>query len=362
MNIPSRLRAGRALRYVIALSVWAFVGCSLIVDGDVPAFRCTGTDPSACPSGTACDTTLLRCVAIGTLPDATDEDADTTEEAGTEDVKTDKDAPSGPAALGETCTLDGECKSGLCGSSTILTTAIVPANSKPVCTQTCCTSADCPTDFVCFSGGTGGNYCVAAAKATRTPPPTGGKSGGAACGTSSDCRSGLCSNNKCLDTCCTPGNCASGTECRVKTVTVPAPGHDIWVCQPAESGATKNAGTNCNANGECKTDVCIGIGTRQCRPPCCSRAACVGQGFPDGQCAYGQSGNDYFKFCFLTTSTSAALKGAKCVDDVDCQSHYCDPELRKCAEVCCNDNDCLSSEQCLPSPTGTPFLRCVAKR
>ena len=344
--------------YAAAVTAW-LVGCSLIVPGEVPEFRCSAADPSACPSGMVCDTASLLCVSPTSLTDGGD-DEPAIEEDGGEDAKSDRDAPGGPSQIGGDCVVDGDCESGLlCGTSTILTTAIVPANSKPICTTPCCRSNDCPSGFVCFSGGTGGNYCVAADKADRSPPTMGGRAGGASCTTHPQCRSGLCTGGRCVDTCCEPDNCASGSTCRVSTVEA----HTSWVCGAPNGGSAKDLGMTCTGNLDCKNDNCVQpfSASRRCTPTCCSTSDCTALGFANNVCAYGSAGNDQLKWCFEPNASGKAL-GATCTASTDCASRYCDSELGRCANVCCTTADCASNESCRPSPVGTPFLRCVKNR
>lgn len=328
--------------------------CSLIVPSDPPDVKCASADPSACPSGMTCDLTAGRCVAGAAVADAGDDDADVEPDDGGEDA----DGGAELAALGGSCVVDSDCKSGLCGTSTILTTSIISGTSKPICTSTCCTSADCPSSFVCFSGGTGGSYCVPAAKANRTPPASGGKAAGAACSGSSECRSGLCQTNRCIDTCCVASDCATGTTCRVKEITSPSPAHFVWACAPANSGGLDSSpDAGCTLQSECKNDNCVGF-PKRCTPSCCTAAHCTQQGFSGNVCTYGNTGSDQLKFCTPPGSGGQAL-GTACGDDLDCDSRFCDPELRKCSRVCCTDDDCPGRSTCKPSKTGTPFLRCV---
>src|SRR5262249_22705411 len=158
----------------------------------------------------------------------------------------------------------------------------------------CCTSGDCPTGFVCFPAGTGGNYCVAAKKAQRSPPQAGGNGPGEACNAHADCRSGLCSGHcqngalcydqtdcssgpcttggRCTDTCCRGTDCASGSTCLVWNVAT----HIGWVCAPIAPSATKDLGETCSATIDCKNDNCV-FGTfpnKRCTPSCCSSADC----------------------------------------------------------------------------------------
>ncbi|MBX3207989.1 MAG: hypothetical protein KF764_23280 [Labilithrix sp.] len=371
------LRVRRTL-FATAVTV-VLVGCSLIVPSEVPAYRCTGEDPSSCPSGTVCDTASLTCVSPSALPEAGADDDDD-DAAG--DASPDRDGPSGPSPIGGDCVVDGDCAAGLlCGTSTILTTQIVPANSKPICTKPCCASTDCPSGFVCHAAATGGNYCVSAARADRTLPPSGGKAVGQTCASPSECRYGLCTgrcqndgskfcdkaedcgggecmNRRCSDSCCEASQCTSGSTCRVMTVAT----HIVWACGTANAGG-KELDASCVQNSECRNDNCV-FGTfpaKRCTPPCCSSSDCTALGFTNNVCAYGSNGNDRIKWCFEPNSAGAAI-GATCSSDTDCLSRYCDSELRKCLNVCCTDSDCANDETCRPSPVGTPYLRCVKDR
>lgn len=347
-------------RRLLASIAVLLAGCSLIVPGEVPSYRCSGEDPSACPTGLVCDSVALVCVSPSSIVDGGDEQAVPVEDAGP-DVVGEEDAPSGPSPVGGSCVDDSNCASGLlCGTSTILTTAIVPTNAQSVCTRPCCRSADCAAGFVCFPGGTGGNYCVAAGKAGRTPPTTGGKSGGQSCADHDECRSGLCTASRCVDTCCEPSQCASGTTCRIATVNA----HVTWACGVPNGGAALDLNGTClGDNARCKNDNCVQpfSATHRCTPPCCSASDCSALGFAGNVCAYGQAGTDQLKWCYEANAGGKAA-GSSCSASADCASRYCDAELKQCANTCCADADCAGSEVCRPTLSGTPFLRCVKPR
>jgi hypothetical protein len=350
----ARVRRGLA---IAAAGVVCLVGCQLIVSSDVPEFHCTTEDPSGCPTGLVCDLSAQLCVTsvspIDGGAEGGPEDGDATD-AGK------RDADSGPlrANVGEKCAAR-DCKAGLiCGTSTILTTAIVPTSADAICTATCCTSRDCPTDFICFSTGTGGNYCVSAAVAMRSA--TGPKTPGEVCDGGTECRSGLCDNGRCLDSCCSEADCSPGTTCRVKSVAVPPPSHETWACAPPGTGATTEIGNSCSgAVPKCKNDNCSGFPLK-CRPPCCSASSCGTEGPNFGVCAYGTflASNSDTKWCFDKLDSGTSL-GTTCSGDVDCNSRLCDPETKKCAAACCRDSDCPPEWACRPSPSGRPLLRCV---
>jgi hypothetical protein len=348
------LRVGLGAAMFAALGA----GCSVIVGGDVPDFSCASTSKSACPSGLTCDVATGRCVAdAGYVPgdDAGEEDADP---ADAPDARTDGDA-SGPAALGSPCRVDGDCQSKLCGTSTHLTT-VITQTTGPICTTPCCTSTDCAAPFVCFNGGTGGGYCVPPALAQRATP--GAKQAGATCASNAECRSGLC-QTRCLDTCCANSDCAAGSICRVKTTSLlqaATPTHDVWVC--AAATGTLNLGDACTNQTDCKTEMCIPSNGGVCRPPCSNTQACKNAGYANGHCLYSPSGADFLHYCLFTTNGSDIATGGSCVDHGDCQSDFCDPETKKCAEVCAKNADCPATQECRPSAVGTPYLRCVTKR
>lgn len=347
------MRLGRAIMAGI-VATFAAVGCQAIVSSDVPDFRCVSADPSACPPGFSCDLTTQTCVAglveAGEVPD--DDGGDGAD-----------DGAASLAALGESCRVDSECQSGLCGTSTILTTTIVPAGQLPICTRTCCTSGDCPSGFVCFGAATGGNYCVPKDRAGATPPPTGGSPPGASCTQDNQCRSGRCEimgslGMRCLDTCCLGGNCTSGTVCRITSFATPAPARIAWGCgQPVGDAGP---GATCTSTSDCRNDNCIGAGLdRRCRPSCCNTASCASEGFTGGVCAYTFFGADHWKSCLTAATAGTKVVGQSCMTDSECATRYCDGELKRCANVCCRDADCPGNERCAPSAVGIPFLRCV---
>lgn len=337
-------------------------GCSLIVTSDVEDVKCVSTTRSSCPLGMVCDLTAGKCVAdAGAVVEEDSGDEDVVEP--TDVVTTDVVDGATIGAPGSPCRIDSDCKSRLCGTSAHLTTPIT-ATTGPICTTPCCTSLDCPSSFVCFNGGTGGGYCVPGKLAQRTVPATGGKAAGALCSGHGECRSGLC-DQRCLDTCCAANDCAAGSVCRLKTVSLLAaatPTHVVWVCAAPPSPGNVQAGNACTTQEQCTTELCLPAANGSCRPPCSGTAACktITQ-FENGVCIYGQdSSGDQFKYC-LKTPSGAKANGAACNDRSECESAFCDLESKKCAAVCAKGSDCAGNEECRPLNGGTPFLRCVPK-
>lgn len=355
-----RLRRAYVVSAALAAGV---IGCELIVSSTVPDFHCTPGVAGACPANMFCDPASLSCVA-GNGNEGGFFDVDPRTDA---DAKPGDDDDDGPAAtgipIGEGCTTGTGAKpcvaGALCGAPSMLTTAVVAANES-ICTKTCCTSDDCPTGFVCYGAGTGGNYCVSAVRAKRANLGT--KKPGTSCTDNGECRSGVCTDDKrCLDTCCKDGECATGTVCRVKSISAPPPARETWVCAPAEADAELLNASGCSGGvGRCKNDNCSGI-PAVCRPTCCSNADCVYPGKSLAYCAYGSFPTTQTKAKWCFNDAGGAPVGTTCNGDGECAQRFCDPDYKKCATVCCIDKDCAPDEACQPVASGQPFLRCVKK-
>lgn len=350
-------RSRRDVVVVLAVMAGLAMSCSLLVPNDPPEVHCVGDAPSSCPSNKVC--VSGRCV---TATDASNSDDEPAESASPVDSG-DGDVSARPADIGGDCTTHVDCKSGLiCGTTTMLTTSIVPTNASSMCTKTCCTSADCPSSFICFSAGTGGNYCVPGTTAERRT--IGIKAPGKSCSADDECRSGLCSAGRCVDSCCSDSDCAAGTLCRVASVAVPSPSHEAWTCAAATPGATTDTGLLCSGTvPSCKNDNCSGF-PQKCRPTCCTSEGCMAQGNHFAICAYGSflTSNSEAKWCFDDDQGGPNALGATCSGDVDCASRLCDLETKTCASACCEDTNCPPPMVCRPSPVGAPLLRCVAQR
>ncbi|MBX3229996.1 MAG: hypothetical protein KIT84_25820 [Labilithrix sp.] len=350
----------RRLRRAFALStalVSGLFGCQLIVSSAAPDFRCEPGFPGACPEGQTCEPTARVCVASVTTEGGPSDVAPDRDTGGDGPAGDDDDA-GGRAQLGEPCDNQRPCASTLlCGTSNLLTTAILASTTDAICTKTCCTSTDCGDGFVCFGAGTGGSYCVSAARAKREGLGTG--AAGAECAAPSECRSGLCVDDHCLDTCCTAEHCTGETLCRVKSLAAPPPARENWVCALPEPGASLEAGTVCSGSTtRCMNDNCSGF-PQKCRPTCCNSEQCAALHPSFTTCAYGEftTTGSHTKWCFDSSGTRPL--GEACNGNGDCASRFCDPDQKKCAAVCCQDTDCTRGEVCRPAASGTPFLRCV---
>jgi hypothetical protein len=289
--------------------------------------------PQNCPAPMVCDTTTNQCVL-----------------------------PSSQDAGSTGCTSDEQCTTGICATTTEL-----GPGQQSVCTQPCCTSADCAAGFVCYGAGTGGNYCLAATSLGRPAQP--GTSGaGASCTRPADCRSGVCSGGKCEDTCCSDANCANGTSCAVTSFS----GATTFACVPPPG--TTTAYHSCSSNSDCASGYCqtydTGLGTASyCVPSCCSSKTC-GSIIGNPMLCYDDylppaTSGPVVPVCDYPAPSSigSGNVGDGCTRNSSCSTNRCLTfgSSKMCSDVCCVDSDCgKAGWVCRPTVDGPgTFLRCV---
>jgi hypothetical protein len=234
------------------------------------------------------------------------------------------------------------------------------AGGSGFCTTTCCTSADCPTGSVCFASGAGGSYCALPSWLGRAAP--GGKIGGDSCSTGSDCRSGLCTNSTCTDTCC--DFAAAGSECTGGRSCIfgAFPGlvsfdkHFAPLCAPVDGSGT--LGASCSQWSDCQAGLCYtntgGVGSPFCTVPCRGVNDVCGSG---ATCQYDKENNDIYFACFQLGPAQTTSFGSSCVDFVECDGEICSSNSspNECTSVCVTDQDCRAPfPHCRPQ--STPFL------
>lgn len=322
-------------------------------------------DNGACPAGQTCAPKTGECVDDAVACTETGCTAPAVCDPGTR-----RCIEPGAAKLGDPCKSDGECEPGrFCAYAPVLTTDIVQQDG--LCTQPCCTSSDCPADFVCFGGGSGGSYCVGKGVVGR--PSVGAGAGGTACTQGAECRSGRCNAaGRCEDTCCRPDHCQNGTVCRATSVTGIA-GKSAYVlgCERPEGSAS--VGDNCTGilSDDCAQGVCHDQ-WRRCVVPCCGSRGCgamnvPGQGnrqlFCDNVRPYSR--NELVTACGnATASRGAKAVGEACSTDAECEGMRCyaAPDgTSYCSDACCTDADCgTSGLVCRPyDVSGFFVLRCL---
>lgn len=198
------------------------------------------------------------------------------------------------AKAGQPCDQNTPCEPDLfCGPTGS------PAAGK--CTRGCCTSADCTMapapDTVCVPG-YGGGVCVPA------PGPIGANEPGQYCGEAKECRSGRCDGNRCQDTCCAQGDCKNEHDCSLVDV------NNLlsWKCTFWPSAHGYPAGTPCDSDSDCISNVCDTL----CVSPCCGDCSLTG-------CAYWASGGSAYRSCGGTFNyVEACCRNSDCGDGRKC--------------------------------------------
>jgi MYXO-CTERM domain-containing protein len=212
---------------------------------------------------------------------------------------------------GEPCDSGKQCASGLC----------IIESGGPVCRTPCTGSKACASGKACAAiPGKPYGVCVDAKKGI-----------GEACTASSQCDSGLCSQNKCAPMCFSNQDCAPGLVCKTQGGggSPSGPG----TCVPAP---TKLAdGAACGASSECASNLCVGAG---------GGAVCVQGCSANKPCAAGFDCYPLQNGGVSPGITGACLKAAEkkpaglpCKGGSDCKSNLCvttSPTSGTCMDEC----------------------------
>jgi hypothetical protein len=361
-------------------------GCELAIGDTVPTFYCNG-GPNTCPQGQVCDMGTHDCVPDcrlsqcapgrvcdplshictspsadgGMLPDVVVDEASGQDVADVVDsMSSDEDAipptETGPEAPGNcpggilcACSGDTACTSKLCVDSLAVGSGLYQAaGSSNFCTQPCCTSADCPTSpvaTVCYATGQGGNYCVDPAWIGRTSG-LGTGTGGATCSLGRDCRSGLCTGNSCVDTCCSTA--ASSTECAGADVCTfgnfpGANSIDKNFSAYCGQGGTGTGGSTCFMSSDCQSYLCAATGggmSNHCLDACRSGSDCTGGYYCNYVLPPNQTGTPMPTVGACLTTQGSLDLGQSCNPSNDMCKGFCDPSSMMCTDVCFGDMDC----------------------
>lgn len=218
--------------------------------------------------------------------------------------------------LGEACSSDDECRSGLCLGG--------------MCTQSCdwLSPTSCPSGFYCdadSSTSCSSGYCVAGG--------AGSGALGASCASDTECASLFCDRGICT-TPCVPGGtvgCAEGYTCQAGTLTCRGS------CQRG-----RELGDACDVNPDCISLTCATRGDDSfCTQPCDDATPC-----PDGFTCTA-AGNQS-----VCVPDAGGLDDA-CTTDADCLSGICTTEngASYCTRGC--DPPCPQGFECGESETDT---------
>jgi MYXO-CTERM domain-containing protein len=289
-----------------------YCGRSCSGDGDCDGGRCVGT--SAGPQCVQFDGSTPSCSGGSTGGCSRDSDCASDQIcSGGSCVP----RPTTGNELGEGCTNDDECQSGLCLAG--------------VCTQSCDwtdPTGSCPSGFYCdadVSTSCDTGYCLAG-----TP---GEEALGESCEEDTDCASLHCDGGSCSQACIPDGalGCPAGYACQVGTL--PCRGS----CR--RSGAP---GDECEVNEDCTSGICASQGDRSfCTDLCSDTAPC-----PEG-----------FSCTPVGGETSVCVPdfgglGEACTSNEECLSGICASEGDRsyCTRTCDDMTPCGGREySCVPT-------------
>ena len=204
-------------------------------------------------------------------------------------------------AIGYTCDRNEKCESAIC--------------ARGYCSE--CTGDDqCSSDQYCELNGAMGNRCFAKKTIDTT------------CGSDTECTSGHCSNQKCVQ-------CLNNSEC------LPEQYCNTEHTSGSRCTAKRAIGYGCDCNEKCESAICA-------RGYC---SACTG----DDEC----SSDQYCELNRATGNRCFAKKtiGTLCGSDTECIYNHCSNQ--KCVQ-CLNNSECSPGQFC--NTERTSGSRCEGKR
>lgn len=188
--------------------------------------------------------------------------------------------------------------------------------------QLCETDQDCPSGFAC---GNDPYVVLRSYRSTTFCVRAGSKAAGESCSSSTECSSGYCKYDLCLDACKQNSDCSDDTECVV----------------PVESNFHYPAYCRSPVCGDCAADEWCNSQTGACQKFCLSTADCdVGE-----TCQAGS----FYPIC---------QAGTQCERDTDegTVTETCEPDElcvtadlsfnRGCAKSCLSDSECSERADC----------------
>ncbi len=303
---------------------------------DAATGRCNNNNPNACNLDADCTGTdeicvnmacVLRCDAAGSAGCTAPEVCDNTSGR----------CVTGGLPLGDSCSQDAQCTTGLCLALTINMASV------SVCSTPCGATSNCPLDFTCGDV-SGMSFCLG--ENLNSPPATWDTASGGACSTTvNTCQSGWCNTgqNQCIEKCSRNSDCAAfGGNCWTYEQTGTGGTTFDNLCYDPGSGSA--TGASCTQNSNCRSGVCSRYAST-CAAHCCSDADC-----PTTQSceAYDIDASNIVKICANKNATSgSSALGASCTMWNECDSEVCAPtnpavmnSPQKCSTLCCRDADC----------------------
>ncbi|MFW5921209.1 MAG: hypothetical protein ACOCUS_05160 [Polyangiales bacterium] len=266
---------------------------------------------TGCPAGERCDIAASPATCTTEGP----ERCDTSEDCDADMVC---DTTTGncfePKPLGESCTVDKECESGLCMSASAL-----GVGEGRVCGTACCSSAGCPSGTVCWVSEAGARSCLPAHAVGVSEPGTGMP--GDDCSSGGDCRSGICgaaSGLGCVGHCTSGAQCG-GNDCTLARVDINGSERVSFVC--AAGPGSGEFGDDCGSDDDCRAGACIETWLgNYCTRACGSQDDCPFGAICDSATT---PTDDVVSACFYSGSGGEPL----CCSDGQCESN------QRCQEV-----------------------------
>jgi hypothetical protein len=254
--------------------------------------------------------------------------------------------PDGPRreALGGPCEVAAHCASDMCFSE--------PQNpNQGFCSALCCSENDCPAGFGCmYYAGVRACFPARLFPTNNFSTPAGG-----ACGAVNDCRTGICGQGRCLDSCCTDRDCL-GAVCEILPT---GAGSARSVCDRGNLLGGFDY-SPCYTELDCVNRLCVFNPEAQqgqppgfCAPTCCTHADCGGQ-LGCGQIAVGQGNSQFVLTGCAPMTRGAVADNAACLNSEECASGHCVEAA--CRNPCCRDQDCGGGLRCLPRANGEGTL------
>ncbi len=254
--------------------------------------------------------------------------------------------------LGERCSVDAECETGVCYP---LRQLDLPG-AGGICGSACCNDADCPNDTVCWAPNNGVRSCVPLSLLEA------GKRPGDACTTSGECTTLACSvaSNQCLAGCVhAEGDCPGGQQCVVGGGEGDGGPVIRTVC--VEDDAPREA-RPCATSFDCGTPECfVGLFSVECTEQCLAYRPEGASGFVTVCMRDRGFETEWAGRCLGDLVNCPQLKpdGALCESRTDCADALC--EGGRCVGRCCRNSDCGPGRICRPRPGPiSPFeMRCA---
>jgi hypothetical protein len=310
--------------------------------------------PGQCGENQRCDESSGRCVADGCKPGSCPAPKFCDQASG--------ECRDTRRANGDPCVANSDCSSGSCVDQAALR---IRSEAARLCTQACCSDADCATTERCYVSGSGARSCL---PRTLTPAPLGVQ-----------------------PQCLADNQCGVGPICAVvggQRLVAPSDPLRDDLTSPAcarPGFGLLGAGRGCAGDDNCATQACVPgpsfIPASVCTLPCGSSRDCQdlqenADGIlsisPRSYCRFVPRGRspDYLPLCVFAriSETGDGAFGAPCANSNACLEAACVGAAGEkpgiCSVTCCRDSDCPSLKgeptTCRPVAFGQHFeMRCM---